>query len=307
MASHKLIGLGAGLVLLGTQIGAANAISLQVGTSKLNFDNYDAGTLYLPDDFNANQVICTSIGDCNTEADGPAPGAFGPDEDTWGIFSISSISNTLTGQDTFNRGDNGEYLNGIFYGLSDAYVEYTASTGDITALAQGGKLDIYLNSQPWDPDPNGDANGPGARIGEDGYTGITDVGGSLWLSLEFKPDVTSNASLAGSTYRSTFSLNSVAGSGQGYLDVTGGSAAALFTTGTIVDPTGEFHDALLDVTFNDQNGVASNIGWTVISTGALTTEVPEPATALLFGAGLGLIGWTRRRSGRSATASAPAN
>lgn len=36
-------------------------------------------------------------------------------------------------------------------------------------------------------------------------------------------------------------------------------------------------------------------------------DVPVPATALLFGAGLGLIGWTRRRNGRSATASAPAN
>jgi hypothetical protein len=33
-------------------------------------------------------------------------------------------------------------------------------------------------------------------------------------------------------------------------------------------------------------------------------DVPVPATALLFGAGLGLIGWTRRRSGRSATARA---
>jgi hypothetical protein len=294
MTKLKLTALAAAIALGCGATGTASAFSITSGDYKFTIDNYDAGTTGYP----LGNPVCTTVGGCDAVAGiAPAPGAVGS-EDTWGIFSVASVENISTATNIFTRGLDG-YLTGVFGGLDDQYVTNVNTgpgTDTTTALAVGGFVDLWLNTADYDPDPNNTNDGPDGRIGTNGYQSITDAGGTLWLSAAFGAAV--NAGYPAATYQTSYNSSSIAGNGQGFLDVTGGSQASLFNTDTLTDPIGGSHDLFLTATFDDVNGSAAAIGWTVVSAGQVqgNASVPEPGTLFLVGGVLAGLGVARRRA-----------
>jgi hypothetical protein len=270
--------------------GGASAFTISAGEFKITFDNYDSGTIGYG---NTPGVVCATVAACNAAASLPAPGARGDGSDTMGIFSVAAITNISTGATMFTRGVDG-FLTGVFGGLFDHTVEVQCGvTGcTTTALSNGGFFSLYENAVDYDPTLG--PLGAGVDLPNGVYPGIS--GGSLYLSGVFVSGV-----LAGdteTTYLSTYNNASIAGNGSGFLDVTGGSAASLFDTNSLVDQNGNMRDMFATITFDDVNGAASDLGWTVKSSGQISGNViPEPGSlALVALALLGAGAALRRKS-----------
>lgn len=291
--------IGAAMVL--GSMGSANALEITAGNYKFIFDNYDVATTGYGD---TTGVKCTTVAECNAVATNKANGTM---SDSAGILSVASINNISTGQDEYTRGiastlggiTVGPYLTGVFSGLNDFYVEVQNSlvTGaSTTALSTGGIFSIFSNSANYDP-----THGPtGAGVDLDGllYPGVSD-GSTLFLSGVFA----NGGVLAGSdaSYVTTYKNSTVAGNAQGFLDFTGGVAQSYFDNDGLTNVNGGKNDAFLTVTYDNVNGVASDLGWDVKSSGQisgeLTNDVPEPGSiALISLAMLGLGAVTRRRN-----------
>lgn len=292
MFQRTFLATAIGTALLLGAAGSASALSITSGNYKITLDNYDAGTLYTS---TTPGVICTSIADCN--AAGHVQGNGTTVSDTAGILSIAAIQNLNTGVTEYIRGTAstiggmsfGPYLTGVFGGLQDQYAERIGTFTQTNST--GGFFNIYSNTTDWSPGLS--PTGAGINLDSGIYSGITS--GSLFLSGIFA----AGAILTGdttSTYTSMFNNNSIGGSGQGFLDFTGGSAYNFFHTSSLTNANGGKNDAYITVTYDDVNQVASSIGWTVKSTAQISGQViPEPGTLALAGLALLAAGMTARR------------
>lgn len=297
----KISGVAAGVALaFGLAAPASAGVTLVSGDYKITFNAYDAGTVgYVP---GATTTICNTAAECDAavvdttrDADNlPDTSPFGVgSEDTWGIFSVQTITNIKTGDAFFTRGVDG-FLIGMFGGLVDESVDVIGSgrSAAANAYANGGWLNMYLTSQDYDP-----TIGPDGRLGAMEYQGVTNqAGGILALSAEFAG--TANALAPGYSYFSAFQLGSIFGNGAGYLDVTGGEWADAFDQNSVEDALGNTRDMSLKATYQVTD-TAKLAGWTVDATGDVQGNIPEPGSLALLGLGFaGLAGLRRRRAAK---------
>jgi len=285
MLKSKLATAAAALALSFGAIGSVQAMGIIAGDFKFTIDNYDSGTT----GYGNGAVACmNSVADCDAAALNKAPGSVGSvntSADTMGIFSIGQISKISDGTVVFQKGGADGYLTGIFGGLQDHTVGTSCGIGGCTttAFTTGGTWALYQNASDYDP-----TLGPSVVAGKDLnallYPGIS--GGTLWLSGVFGTGVSLADPTA--TYTSNYNNSTLAGAGQAYLDITGGSMMTKFDTNKEIDPNNGAHDLFMDITYRPQPQATAN-GWTVVSAGQITgNAVPEPGTMAL--AGLALLG-----------------
>lgn len=290
--------LAAAAVLACTAFGAAHAMSIpQITTGEIKFslDNYDSATVLYG---NAPGVVCNTVATCDAAAGAPAPGSVGTagnaSSDTMGIFSVSNISNITTSETLFVKGAAQGYITGIFGNLQDAAVEVSCNLFgcNTTAGSVGGFFELWYNTSDYDA-TLGPLVGAGKDLNAGLYPGIS--GGTLLLSGVFAP----GAALAGPnifTYLTGYNNGTFGGNGQGFLDLTGGAWLDYFNTNALTNANLGKNDLFLTNTFDDVNGAASSLGWTVKSVGQVTGfAVPEPTSVSLVALALLGAGVASRR------------
>lgn len=288
MNKKSLLASAAALIALAAA-GSAHAAPVPVitgGEIKFSLDNFDsATTLY----GNTAGIVCNTVASCNAAAATPAPGSVGSvntSADTMGLFSISNISNVTLGTTVFTKGAQG-YITGIFGNLSDRLVEVTCGLLGCTtgAVSTGGLFQMWLHDADYNP-VLGPLVGAGKDLNAGLYPGVSS--GTLLLSGTFAAGGVLFGDLV-STYLTNYNNNTFGGNGQGFLNITGGVWADQFNTNSLTNANGGKNDLFLTSTFDDVNGAASSIGWTVKSVAQVTgNAVPEPASLAL--AGFALLG-----------------
>ncbi len=289
MMKKSLLASAASVVALLAFGGATHAApvpSIAGGEIKFTLDNYDSATTQYG---NTPGTVCLTVASCNAAAAAPAPGSVGsvsPGADTMGLFSIATISNVTTGTTLFTKGAQG-FITGIFGNLSDRAVEVSCGLlgCSTSAVSSGGFFQMWLNDFDYNP-TLGPLVGPGKDLNAGLYPGVT--GGTLLLSGNFSAGAVLFGDMV-STYFTQYNNNTFGGNGQGFLDITGGLWATQFNTNALTNANGGQSDLFLTNTFDDVNGAASSIGWTVKSVAQVSAfAIPEPSSVAL--AGLALLG-----------------
>jgi hypothetical protein len=297
MLKKSLLATAACALITCAALGTAHAApvpSVTTGEIKFSLDNYDTATVAYG---NAPVLVCNSVAGCDAAAGAGAPGSVGsvnPSADTMGIFSISTISNLTTGETLFTKGAAQGYITGIFGNLSDRAVEVTCGLLGCTtaAVSTGGFFEMWINDSDYDP-TLGPLVAPGKDLNAGQYPGIS--GGTLLLSGVFSGGAVLFGDLI-SSYFTSYNNNTYGGNGQGFLELTGGAWFDNFNTTALTNANGGQSDLFLTNTFDDVNGAASNLGWTVKSVAQVTgNAIPEPGSVSLVALALLGAGVASRR------------
>jgi hypothetical protein len=201
--------------------------------------------------------------------------------ETWGVITVNGVFKAQA-QTVANRlwaSEAGDQIYGVFYGLTDNYITPT-STG-FSIGQQGGGFTLYSVAGGVDL-----LQGPEARIGADGYYGM---GTDILLKGVFEGGVDPQNTVVTVVQTVLDDKSPTSGEGIGYGSLTTGSLYSQLNSNMIVDSSGGVHDMLFSFNVLLPESDGEEAGWSQSLTDPMeanTAPVPEPATMLLFGAGL---------------------
>ncbi len=291
----------AGLALAAGVAGSANAFTITVGSYKMTMDSYDAGTTYgkLSPSGSCGSSAATAldIADCDSLLKSTPNVGTTLGSDSWGIFSVSSITNTTTNTTEFSRGTaagQDGFLIGTFGGAIDYKV--TVSGASQQAYSTGGNIKFY-KSATTDYDPS---YGPSTHTDVQIFANLAGAN-PVWLEATFEPAADFFEQNSG--YQNQFNGGSLTGSGSGYLSYIGGTALTQFNTDTLATllfPGLGIADSIFTTTvkpITSPSDLGFGRGWLVKNSADNEGyAIPEPGSMALVGLGLmGLAGLRRRK------------
>ena len=210
---------------------------------------------------------------------------FTPDgvEDSWGIITMTQANTNIPGN-SWNWGDNGEFINGIVSGFDDAYINLPSGGSTIEIGQVGGMIELYINNSVI-----GYTDDPSNRTAIE--TAIKS--GTPFLRLIAVPGVVGSYTSSYTRWETVNQLTSpFSGVGSGYFAVD-----PVFGFGAYFDSNGfdsVYTGADMYTIFNFGTGFAP---YTRGQYDAMSSDpaqgaiIPEPTTILLLGSGLlGLLG-----------------
>lgn len=300
------------------------------GQFRINLQNFDMAALYAPmgapgtaagygENGTGPQTVEGGINTLNgmqasgatgaqptpTYIDGVAQPASTGMDDIWGIARIISITD-LDGGVVWSEAVKNQQLTVMFYGGKDFYVNQLAN-GFQEYNSVGLGVDLWLqNTNEVGFTAYNPFLGSAGRTGINSYTSVTD-GAMVLSTISTGGFIHDDGTLGGLATEFSSVFNSTAGgTGQMYLNITGGTEADKFDTNLFTSPYVPGATADLFAQFTTVPNTSTG-DWLVRSNDPVTggfTPVPEPSTYGMVAA-LSLMGITalrRRKAARLAAA-----